>query len=86
MKNSIGIIGMGWVGASVAISLLHKGACRELLLNDVRREIAEGEAMDLNHGTSFFPTADIRAVSIPEMLECRAIVVTAGKGGAEGQS
>ncbi len=86
MKNSIGIIGMGWVGASVAISLLHKGVCRELLVNDVRNDIAEGEAMDLNHGTSFFSAANIRAVSIGEMRDCNAIVVTAGKGGTEGQS
>lgn len=77
---------MGWVGASVAISLLQKGVCRELLLNDVRSEIAEGEAMDLNHGTSFFPTADIRAAGISEMKECGAIVITAGKAGTEGQS
>jgi len=82
MKNTIGIIGMGWVGASVAISILHRGICRELLLNDVREEIAEGEAMDLNHGTSFFPTADVKATSIKDMLDCSAIVVTAGRGGS----
>lgn len=77
---------MGWVGASVAISLLHHGVCKELLLNDAKEGLAEGEAMDLNHGTSFFPTADIRATSIAEMKDCGAIVITAGKGGTEGQS
>ena len=86
MKSSVGIIGMGWVGASVAISILQKGVCRELLINDINQDIAEGEAMDLNHGTSFFPTADIRATSISEMRECGAIVITAGKGGTKGQS
>jgi L-lactate dehydrogenase len=86
MKNSIGIIGMGWVGSSVAISLLHHGVCKELLLNDTREELAEGEAMDLNHGTSFFPSADIKAVAIRDMSECDAIVITAGKGGKDGQS
>ena len=86
MKNSIGIIGMGWVGASVAISILQRGICKELLLNDVKSEIAEGEAMDLNHGSSFFPTASVRASSIPEMKDCGAVVVTAGKGGKPGQS
>ncbi|MFT6996618.1 MAG: L-lactate dehydrogenase [Cryomorphaceae bacterium] len=86
MNNSVGIIGMGWVGASVAISILYKGVCRELLVNDINQDIAEGEAMDLNHGTSFFPSADIRASSIAEMKDCDAIVITAGKGGSEGQS
>jgi len=86
MNSSIGIIGMGWVGASVAISILQKGVCRELLVNDLNQDIAEGEAMDLNHGTSFFPTADIRATGIAEMKDCGAIVITAGKGGKKDQS
>lgn len=84
--NSIGIIGMGWVGASVAISILQKGLCRHLLINDVKKEIAEGEAMDLNHGSSFFPTCEVNACEIEEMLDCRAIVITAGRGGKPGES
>ncbi|MEM9328938.1 MAG: L-lactate dehydrogenase [Bacteroidota bacterium] len=80
-KHSIGIIGMGWVGSSVAISILQRGLCQELLINDVRSEIAEGEAMDLNHGSSFYPACDVYAADIEEMVHCHAIVVTAGRGG-----
>lgn len=79
--KSVGIIGMGWVGSSVAISLLHSGVARELLLQDVRQNIAEGEAMDLQQGSPFYPTCDVRAVSISEMKDCDAIVITAGRGG-----
>jgi L-lactate dehydrogenase len=87
MENiSIGIIGTGWVGASVAISVLQKGICNELLLNDINMDIAEGEAMDLNHGSPFFPSATVRAVSIEEMVHCQAIVVTAGRGGEPDES
>ena len=35
MNASVGIIGIGWVGASVAISALHGGVANELLLSDV---------------------------------------------------
>lgn len=77
----IGIIGMGWVGASVAISTLHAGICSELLLNDVRPGLAEGEAMDLAHGAAFYPTARIRAAAIEDMADADAVVVTAGRGG-----
>lgn len=72
---------MGWVGASVAISTLQAGICKELLLNDVKKEIAEGEAMDLNHGSPFFSSATVRASSISEMKNCDAVVITAGRGG-----
>lgn len=85
-KNSIGIIGMGWVGTSVAISILHQGITEELLLNDIRSEIAEGEAMDLNHGSSFYPSAKVRACPIEDMVDCRAIVITAGRGGKPGET
>jgi L-lactate dehydrogenase len=83
---SIGIIGLGWVGASTAMSILLKGICRELLLFDVKPGLAEGEAMDLNHGSSFYPTTEVKAAEISEMQHCKAIVITAGRGGKPGET
>lgn len=77
----IGIIGMGWVGSSVASSILHKGVASELLLHDVREALAEGEAMDLSHGSSFYPTAVVRAALPEEMQDADAVIIAAGKGG-----
>lgn len=85
-RTSIGIIGMGWVGSSVAISLLHSGTVNELLIHDERPGLAEGEAMDLAHGSSFYPSALVRSSAVEEMYETDAIVVAAGKGGTSGQS
>ncbi len=85
-KNSIGIIGMGWVGASVAISIIHKGICNKLIVNDVRNEIAEGEAMDMNHGSPFTTSVDVVSGSIEDMIDCNAIVITAGRGGKPGET
>lgn len=82
----IGIVGTGWVGASVAISVLHSGVASELLLNDVRPELAEGEAMDLGQGASFYPAARVRAASIDEMASADAVVITAGRGGRPEES
>jgi L-lactate dehydrogenase len=86
MGAKVGIIGTGGVGASVAISLLHFGAASELILNDARPDVAEGEAMDLLQGASFYPTARVRAGAIEDMLDCDVVVVTAGLGRAQGQS
>ena len=85
-KQSVGIIGTGWVGASVAISTLHMGVAQELLLNDVRPELAEGEAMDLAHGASFYPAASVQSASVEELLSASVVVIAAGKGGVPGQS
>lgn len=77
----IGIVGMGWVGASVASSILHSGLATELLLDDAKPGLAEGEAMDLAQGASFYPTASVRAASLDEMRDADAVVIAAGKGG-----
>jgi len=86
MPISVGLVGTGWVGASVAISTLHSGFASELLLADARHEVAEGEAMDLAHGAAFYTTATVRAVPVDEALETDALVVAAGRGGKAGES
>ncbi|MFP3882723.1 MAG: lactate/malate family dehydrogenase [Actinomycetota bacterium] len=80
-QTSIGIVGTGWVGSSVAISSLHNGVAQEVLLHDRAGTLAEGEAMDLSHGSSFYPSARVRAVDIEEMLATKAVVIAAGRGG-----
>jgi len=85
-RISIGIIGMGWVGSSVAMSTLQAGIANELLLHDIRDGLAEGEAMDLAHGSSFYPPAEVRSSTVEEMYDTNALVIAAGRGGSTGQS
>ena len=82
----VAIIGTGWVGASVAISTLHSGVADELLLTDARTDVAEGEAMDLAQGATFYPSATVRTASVEEMVDADVVVVAAGSGGKPGQS
>jgi L-lactate dehydrogenase len=86
MKRRVGIIGTGWVGSSVAISTLHSGVADELLLYDIRDAVAEGEAMDLAHGASFYPPASVRSASIEEMIDADVVVIAGGRGGRPGES
>ncbi len=86
MLTTIGIIGTGWVGSSVAISTLQAGAASRLLLHDARGQVAEGEAMDLGHGASFFPSASVEAVDLDAMADADAIVVAAGRGSHPGET
>lgn len=86
MKRQVAIIGTGWVGSSVAISTLHLGVADELLLHDAREAVAEGEAMDLAHGASFYPPAAVRTVAVEDMVDADVIVIAAGRGGRPGES
>ena len=82
----VGVVGMGWVGASVAISTLQAGIATELLVHDLKPGLAEGEAMDLAHGASFYPPAIVRAVTLEEMRDADAVVIAAGRGSRPGET
>jgi L-lactate dehydrogenase len=76
-------VGIGYVGASVAVSLLQAGVAREILLNDLNEALAEGEAMDLAHGAPLVRAVGVRTASVAEMVESAdVIVISAGKGGS----
>jgi L-lactate dehydrogenase len=82
----VGIIGTGWVGTSVAISVAREGVAREILLNDKRPGLAEGEAMDLSHGAPFLPPVRVRAAEVAEMRDSDAVVIAAGRNGRPDES
>ncbi len=82
----VGIIGLGRVGASVAISTLQSGIATELLLDDVREGVAEAEILDLSQGSPFYPTARVRAATVEEMRDADAVVICAGRGGKPDES
>jgi L-lactate dehydrogenase len=44
--------------------VLQSGLTEELLLHDIRSEVAEGEVMDLVHGASFCPTAEVSVARV----------------------
>lgn len=85
-NKTVGIIGTGWVGTSVAMAILHTGAASELWLHDVRSQVAEGEAMDLAHGAAFYPRCSVRAVALQDMRQADVVVVAAGRGGKPSES
>ena len=82
----IGIVGLGWVGSSVAGSVLQHGLASELLLNDIRPELAEGEALDFAHAALLYPAARVRAAGLDELRSTDALVISAGRGGRPGES
>jgi L-lactate dehydrogenase len=86
MKRQVAIVGTGWVGSSVAISTLHSGIADVLLLNDIRGDLAEGEAMDLAQGSSFYPVTTVKAAALDEIGDADVVVIAAGRGGKPGES
>lgn len=72
------VIGCGFVGASIAFSLVESGLFSELVLIDANHDKAEGEAMDLSHGMPFSRPMEINAGSYDDIVDCGLIIITAG--------
>jgi L-lactate dehydrogenase len=76
----VAIIGAGNVGATLAYTLLVRGAAHTVSLIDVNQEKAIGEVADMRHGISFTGNADIRAEGFEGVRDADVIVLTAGRG------
>lgn len=87
MKNQrIVIIGAGAVGATIAYTLLIRERFREIILIDIDREKAEGEALDISHGVPFVRPAVIRAGDYTDCRTADLILLAAGAAQAPGES
>lgn len=86
-KNKVVIVGTGMVGMSYAYSMVNQGACEELVLIDINKERARGEAIDLNHGLSFAPRKmNIYAGDYSDCKDAYIICITAGAIQTEGET
>ena len=75
------------VGMSYAYALLNQNACDELVLIDIDRQRAEGEAMDLNHGLAFSGShMKIYAGDYPDCANADIVVICAGVAQKPGES
>ena len=80
------VIGCGFVGSSIAFSLMQRGLFSELVLIDANREKAEGEAMDLSHGLPYTASMRIYAGDYDDVADCAMVIVTAGANQKPGET
>ena len=80
------VIGCGFVGASIAYTLMQKGIFSELVLIDAVMEKAEGEAMDISHGLPFAHAMDIYAGTYADIADASILIITAGANQKEGET
>ena len=86
MSKKITILGVGNVGATIAYTLTQGGLASEIVLVDINRAKAEGEAMDIMHGAPFSTPLNIYAGDYPDAAGSDLVVITSGIGRKPGQS
>jgi L-lactate dehydrogenase len=82
----ISIIGAGFVGSATAFALLSAGLASEIVIVDINREKAEGEAMDLSHGAAFVRPVDVIAGDYETTRDSDIVIITAGVAQKEGET
>lgn len=86
-KGKVVLVGTGFVGMSMAYTMLNRGGVNELVLIDIDKNKTEGEEMDLNHGMPFAPQKMIiKAGDYSECKDAQVIVITAGLAQKPGQT
>ncbi len=86
----IGIVGTGAVGAACALSVVHRGFVRELVLWDRTRKRAKAVATDLRYGAPLSPAIDISDGDYDQLAGAALVMITSGvnekTGGATDRS
>ena len=86
-KGKVVLVGTGFVGMSMAYSMLNRGGIKELILIDINKDKTIGEEMDLSHGLPFAPQKmNIKAGEYDECKDAEIVVITAGINQKPGQS
>ncbi|MBQ2945953.1 MAG: L-lactate dehydrogenase [Clostridia bacterium] len=84
--NKITIIGAGSVGATVAYTLAIQGVASEIVLIDINKEKAFGEALDIYQGTPYSHSCLVSEGDYADAAGSDIVVVTSGVARKPGQS
>lgn len=85
-KSKVAIIGAGFVGAATAYTIALNQLVNEIVLIDVMKDKAIGEAMDISHGLPHIGQMKIHAGDYSDCADCDVIIVTAGLNRKPGET
>lgn len=86
-KGKIVLVGAGFVGMSMAYSMLNRGGINELVLVDIDKDKTIGEEMDLSHGLPYAPQKMIiKSGDYSDCKDAQIVVITAGVAQKPGQT
>ena len=84
--SKVTVIGAGSVGATIANDLMIQGIASEIVLIDINKEKALGEAMDIYQGATFGSPAIVRAGDYEDAKDSNIVIITSGLPRKAGQS
>lgn len=84
--NKVSIIGAGFVGSATTLAIAESGLASHIVLVDINKNKAQGEALDIAHGAAFMKSVEITAGDYKDTTDSDIVVITAGAGQKPGES
>ena len=84
--SKISVIGAGSVGAAIANDLMIQGIASEIVLVDINKKKAMGEALDIYQGAPFCSPAIVRSGDYEDAADSDIVVITSGMPRKPGMS
>ena len=84
--RKVTIIGAGSVGSAIANNMVTMGITNEVVLIDVNKEKAYGEAMDIYQGIAFCNPSIVRCGDYEDAEDSDIVIITSGIARKPGQS
>ena len=85
-RGKVAIIGSGLVGSTTAYTLMLGGLFSEIVIIDINKDKAEGDALDIAHGVSFVKPVKVYAGDYADCKDADIIIITAGVAQKEGET
>ena len=86
MATKITVIGAGSVGAAITNDIMIQGIASEILLIDINKDKAFGEALDIYQGAPFCSPAIVRSGDYCDSVGSDIVIITSGVPRKPGQS
>ena len=85
-SRKVAVIGCGFVGSTIAFALMQSGLFSEMVLIDVDKKKAEGEALDIGHGILYARPMKIWAGEYEDIADAAIVIITAGANQKPGET
>ena len=86
MSTKITVIGAGSVGSAITNDIMVQGIASEVVLIDINKEKAMGEALDIYQGAPFCSPAIIRSGDYEDAVGSQIVIITSGLPRKPGQT
>ena len=86
MPTKITVIGAGSVGAAITNDIMVQGIASEILLIDINKQKAFGEALDIYQGAPFCSPAIVRSGDYEDAADSDIVIITSGVPRKPGQT